>query len=385
LTFSFVNAIVFTKREHNSNGEHMKENEIKSYIAQHINDLIDIPGVEINKISQPKGRNAQAFDADMVISLEYNKKEMKLIGQVISQMRPVKLEKILSNLRIQEFKSKYSLPILISSFLSKEIRIQCRDEGVGYMDCSGNLYVLGPGLLISRETDRNRFPEKIKAAGFFRDKASRILKKMLSDKDHKWKIRDLKKETGVSLGYISEVIQALEEASFVARSKEGYVKPVRIGELISEWLGFYKFSRQNKIYPYYIDESGPNEIMRQIKKASNNVPTQKYCLTLHAAASIIAPWARYNGVHMYVEGPHQMWEKELGLISAEKDANIFLVEPYYATSVFYDMQTTKNFYPIVSDLQLFLDLYNFPIRGRESAEHLFEKRLKAKLGLPEIP
>jgi len=30
---------------------------------------------------------------------------------------------------------------------------------------------------------------------------------------------------------------------------------------------------------------------------------------------------------------------------------------------------------VVSDLQLYLDLYNYPVRGLEQAEHLYEKRL----------
>lgn len=363
----------------------MKEKEIISYIFNHINELVDAPGISMAELLPKRNPHEPMNQPDIIIILSYGKKKIKLVGEVVSQARPVKLDKIFNVLKNNQLGMRNYLPVLISSFISREIRKRCRQDGIGYIDCSGNVYIFGSELLISKETDQNRFPEKNKAPGYFRDKASRILKIMLSDKDRKWKIRDLKKETGVSLGYISEVIQALEESSFVVRSNEGNVKLVRIGELISDWLGFYKFSRQNKIYSYYIDEPGPDEIMRHIKKASHNVPSQRYCLTLHAAASFIAPWSRYNGVHMYVEGPHQMWEKELGLISAEKDANIFLVEPYYATSVFYDMQTTKKFFPVVSDLQLFLDLYNFPIRGRESAEHLFGKRLKAKLGISEIP
>jgi len=31
---------------------------------------------------------------------------------------------------------------------------------------------------------------------------------------------------------------------------------------------------------------------------------------------------------------------------------------------------------VVSDIQLYLDLYGYPVRGREQAEHLYGKRLK---------
>lgn len=363
----------------------MKEREIISYILNHINELIDVPGIRAAEYLPRESPNEPVPRPDIIIVLPYDEREIKLVGEVVSQARPVKLDKIFNVLRSFRLRLENYLPVLISSFISKEIRKQCRQEGIGYIDCSGNVYIFGPGLLISKETDRNRFPEKIKGAGYFRDKASIVLKKMLSDKDRKWKIRDLNKETGVSLGYISEVIHSLEESAFVARSNEGSVKLVRINELLSEWLGFYKFNRQNKVYPYYINEPGPVEIMEHIQNVSDSLPSQKYCFTLHAAASFIAPWAKYGGVHMYVDGPYQIWEKELGLIEAERDANIFLVQPYYETSVFADAQNVDQFFPIVSDIQLFLDLYNFPIRGREAAEHFFKKRLKAKLGLSEIP
>jgi hypothetical protein len=58
-----------------------------------------------------------------------------------------------------------------------------------------------------------------------------------------------------------------------------------------------------------------------------------------------------------------------------KGANLIFLLPYYKNSVFYDMQKIRNLW-VVSDLQLYLDLYNYPIRGLEQAEHLYEKRLK---------
>jgi hypothetical protein len=31
---------------------------------------------------------------------------------------------------------------------------------------------------------------------------------------------------------------------------------------------------------------------------------------------------------------------------------------------------------VVSDIQLYLDLHGYPVRGREQAEHLYDRRLK---------
>jgi hypothetical protein len=49
--------------------------------------------------------------------------------------------------------------------------------------------------------------------------------------------------------------------------------------------------------------------------------------------------------------------------------------PYYKHSGFYDSREVEDL-RVVSDIQLYLDLYGYPVRGREQAEHLYDKRLK---------
>jgi hypothetical protein len=67
--------------------------------------------------------------------------------------------------------------------------------------------------------------------------------------------------------------------------------------------------------------------------------------------------------------------EELKLKEAREGANLIFLLPYYKHSVFYGKQRIRNLW-VVSDLQLYLDLHNYPIRGLEQAEHLYEKRLK---------
>ena len=52
--------------------------------------------------------------------------------------------------------------------------------------------------------------------------------------------------------------------------------------------------------------------------------------------------------------------------------------PYYKNSAFYDSREVENL-RVVSDIQLYLDLYGYPVRGREQAEHLYDKRLKNRI------
>jgi hypothetical protein len=59
-----------------------------------------------------------------------------------------------------------------------------------------------------------------------------------------------------------------------------------------------------------------------------------------------------------------------------RGGNIHIVRPLYKKSVFYGARTIKG-HKVVSDLQLFLDLYGYKPRGREHAEYL-KKTLEKK-------
>jgi hypothetical protein len=57
---------------------------------------------------------------------------------------------------------------------------------------------------------------------------------------------------------------------------------------------------------------------------------------------------------------------------AEKGANVVLLRPYYKESVFFGARRIKGI-EVVSDVQLYLDLKNFPVRGEEQAENLLRR------------
>ena len=63
------------------------------------------------------------------------------------------------------------------------------------------------------------------------------------------------------------------------------------------------------------------------------------------------------------------FRQKLDLKELVRGGNIHLIRPFYKNSIFFNTQKIKG-YTVVSNLQLYLDLYNFQPRGREQAEHL---------------
>ena len=64
----------------------------------------------------------------------------------------------------------------------------------------------------------------------------------------------------------------------------------------------------------------------------------------------------------------------LKLKPVEFGGNVYLVTPS-DEGVLFDAQQVRRL-NLVSNLQLYLDLFNYPMRGREQAEHLREKVMR---------
>jgi hypothetical protein len=96
-------------------------------------------------------------------------------------------------------------------------------------------------------------------------------------------------------------------------------------------------------------------------------------LTLHSGAAFVAPFVRSPDVHAYFAGDRERLVKALDLMPVESGGIVHLLEPY-DEGVFYRMQTIRGV-RAVCNAQLYLDLINYPARGREQAEVLRRQKL----------
>jgi len=204
----------------------------------------------------------------------------------------------------------------------------------------------------------------------FADKASLVLRKMLKDPEKRWVVRDFTGPGGVSLGMSQEILEAMAKKGYVERIKKGrdsYAILTNKEKLISDWLKEYSFN-QNIVDTYYSSDKNV------LKKFQRFLKEDHYALTLHTGANLITSFVRTEDIFLYIN--LKEWKKDildirqkLDLKELVRGGNIHLIHPFYKNSVFFNTQKIKG-YTVVSNLQLYLDLYNFQPRGREQAEHL---------------
>jgi hypothetical protein len=204
----------------------------------------------------------------------------------------------------------------------------------------------------------------------FSDKATIIPRKMLHDPKRNWVVRDFSGPEGVSLGMAQSVLEAMAKRGYVERVKKGpdsYTTLTNKDMLIADWLKEYEFEL-NTVDSYY---SPDKKIMEKIKGV---LEQEQYALTLHTGANLLTSFVKTDEIYLYLKLAE--WDREildlrqkLELKELMKGGNFHIIRPYYKNSVFFNRQKIKGF-AVVSNLQLYLDLYHFQPRGREHAEYL---------------
>lgn len=180
-------------------------------------------------------------------------------------------------------------------------------------------------------------------------------------------VEEFSKVSDLSYGFISKFAGILRDAGFMAKGRTlKLLEPSRLLDIIRDIY----FFESNHVIPYYA-KGEPEFILKKFKNA-----TEDYALTKMCGSGLIAPFVRYQLIDFYISNPEALdyWKTKLNLVDVEVSGNINIVIPQNPRILKQAQQIKKL--NVVNNIQLYLDLYKYPARGREQAEHLREKVLK---------
>ena len=201
----------------------------------------------------------------------------------------------------------------------------------------------------------------------FSPMASRIMRVLLVNPKQEWSILGLSKEAKTGYGHTYRVVKTLLRMGLCRQTETNRVVVANPSELLTRWAGYYDFALLNKVNAYYSPEENLDSFTKRLSAVGKL--DERYALTLQAGVSLVTPYVRPVSIHLYVDSEKLgSWQELLGLQLTELGGNVFLVEPY-DEGVFYKVQRVRGI-NVVSSVQLYIDLYNYPARGREAAEHL---------------
>lgn len=339
-----------------------------------------IPQLRFKNFTAGEGKANLDYDFSVNVDTETGLERI-LVGAIKSSAQPRFIReaiiKLKESLVTGKFKNAY--PIICSTFLSERVRKICKDYQAGYFDLAGNCYLKFDGFHLEKVVEKNPFKEDRKLRNIFQPVSSRILRVLLEKPKTIWKISDLAREAETSVGLCYKVTQRLQDQEFIKRDQNKKIILTNPTELLNNWRENYSFE-QNKVLSFFSLEKNISKLLSQINALAKKNKS-KYALTLLPGANLVAPFVRSTDVYFYIskggsvgqEDP-EMWKKGLDLKEVEFGGNVHLAIPY-DQGVFYGFQEIDKL-RIVGNIQLYLDLYKYPARGKEQAEFLREQKIK---------
>ncbi|MDR3669163.1 MAG: type IV toxin-antitoxin system AbiEi family antitoxin [Ignavibacteriaceae bacterium] len=286
------------------------------------------------------------------------------------------IEKILF-LKKEKPSGKY---LILARFINLNKQKECKQKGINFIDLSGNVYIAEKEIYIEKLQNKNISPDNRKNRSPFSDKASFLIRKLLYDNQKSWGIRELANSIGLDAGFVSRIVRELEKRNYIIK-KDSQIKLINSDQVLKDWVENYSPVNNSEL-KYFSPGKNVKNILEGISKISfENANNPDYALSFQSGANLVYNYSSYDVVHIYVRNVESIDKfKELNLIKVDKGENIIFMLPYYKNSVFFDKQFIKWLW-VVSDLQLYLDLYNYPLRGREQAEKIYEVKLKKLLNI----
>jgi hypothetical protein len=345
-------------------------------VFQNIASLLGIPDASFQEDERPPA------GLDFSGSLSLRGHQIPVVGEVKAVGEPWAIRSVVHRLGELHTQHPQRLPLLVSEFMGPKARALCKQYRIAYIDLAGDSYLEWGDVYIdrAREGAPSRVPKRAKTV--FSDKASLVIRYALDSPGQPLRVRELARELGLSPAWVSQVLKRLVFMGYAATLGEGTVisRPL---DLLNDWAESYNFARQNDLRSFFCDAPTPQQVIERAASIPDK-PIGRYALTLHAGASLVAPFAEFHEVHIYVDPTvlrdeiEEQWIAALGLPPVDAGGNVYLTWPYYKEGAFYDRRKINGVW-VASDLQLYIDLYNYPIRGREQAQYLLRSRL-AHLG-----
>jgi hypothetical protein len=149
---------------------------------------------------------------------------------------------------------------------------------------------------------------------------------------------------------------------------------VSVKALVELWAAHYEWTRNPQI-AFTAPIGTPERFLPRLRGALGK---HRWALTLFAGASLVAPHSAWDKIHLYVDV--QRNHDLIDVLSADDfepsdQGRLVVMQPWYRDSVWYGLRSIERF-PVVSSLQLTLDLWHYKVRGREQAEHILHTQLR---------
>jgi len=342
----------------------LKSSDIRRQAVQRLKELFP----KAQGWEEVAGARIGSQTAELLLKFRLGGQEHVFVLEVSSLGQPRQIRAAVT--RFEELTREVSgtYPVATAVYIGPQSARILKSHGFGYVDLSGNCHLAFENVLIEKEGKRNVRPSTRPLRSLFAPRATRVIRVLLEDAGRAWRLEELAKAAGVSLGHSHNVVKRLEDLAWVERDGSQRITLGKPADLLEAWGESYTY-RVNEIASYAAPERVSRRLMAEVARTVAG-EGRRYAFTLAAGLSlVVAASQRLAAIHCYVDGDPAPIARALGLRPAAlADASVHLLTPY-DPGVFHGA-LEKGGLKVAGLPQLYVDLLHYERRGRELAEHL---------------
>jgi len=361
----------------------------ETLLDQGVHALADLlgPGWTIRRVQhqgEETSSSDQGADAVLEVTPAGPSPYAEFLVDLKSKISPRQAEEILlpKNALVRRVSNRTNL-MLMAPWIAPRTQRILRDHGISYLDLTGNVYVRvsQPAIIINTQgairEPRVAAPKNARTtlAG---PKAGRLVR-LLADVAPPYRATQLADHTGLSLPYVSKLLDHLEDQLLIRRE----------GRVISDvdWIGLlrarattFDLLRHNP-FVGMLAPNGIAPVLDAARKLSQDVRnSNRIAVTGPYAARAVAPRASGGQLMLYV--PHEPHSPDrvghqLGLLRVDESADVLLLRAH--DEIVFERMRILDGTPHVALSQLVIDGLSGP--GRLPAES--EAVLEYMIGNPK--
>ncbi len=264
-------------------------------------------------------------------------------------------------------KSGNALPLLLVPYMTEAGKGVCREEGVNWVDLSGNADVRAKSLTIIIEGRPNKFVVEGRPSDIFAPRNSRVVRAFLENRTFE-KQSDIVAWAKLNKGNVSRLVQRMV-ADGVVEKNGNLLRAVNPASLLTAWAAGYEFGKHKVIKGHMPGEL--SERMARLSIALHDADIDFAYTGLAAGDAYVSHLTSFRLVSLFVAKPVPNEVLKKLLFSAEeRGANTWLAVPN-DESVFWGKSEFGST-NMVSPIQAYLDLGGQPERAAELRDVLLD-------------
>ena len=336
-----------------------------------------LPGVEI-RATEPDPLGPDGSRADFELLADIKERPVLIIVEVKAPIYPRDARAVAWQAKGASYsgESTPTVHMVAAPAISRSSRELLRDEGLAYWDRSGSLYLEVPWAYYFVDRLKETKTER-PIRNLYRGSTAQVLHAMLMEPARNWHVQELAEIAEVAHSTVHVVFTFLETQLWAEKkgSGPGTVRTLsKPGTLLDAWAGEHSL-KEYKTRRFYRWAQSRGKLKSDVLKLLHDNQTE-YALTLASGAEHVAPYATsVDNLHILVPQATDLDElaDKGGLKPVESGENVtFLVSKERAPLMF---RQCIDDIDIASNIQLYLDLWAWPRRGKEQAEHLRSTKL----------